>query len=826
MLLRYCCLGIALLLEGAMLSAIGAEPAARTDSQGDPLPAGVRLRLGSGRLRHGGKVNALLFSANGAALLSAGDEETVYVWDTATGKEQRRLTGHQGSIAALAFTDAGRTLLATERGRVRLWDAGSGEPRQPPAGKVGLTTPLAMSSDGRLLALPSLRRTSIGTIELRDAASGRALHQLEGHQGGVHTLAFSPDARLLASGSSDETIRLWDTADGKERGKLVGHDNGIRLVVFAPDGKTLASISDDQTVRLWEVPTGKALHHIKTPPGWGCAAAFSMDGRLAIGSVGGFLQVFESGSGRRVKQWRAHPRMTCTVAWAPDGKTLASGGLDGRIRLWDPATGKELLATPGHQQAVTHVGWSADGKSLATAGRDDTLRVWDAADGKEQRQQANLAARGHLLAFSLGGEIAAARQSDGRIGGCSLASGEWIWQLPALPETEAVVCLTFADDGKLVTGHRDGTLRLWTKPPPALPMARVEEVRRFEGHNGIARRLHVSADGRFLVSYSTPKQLQLWDVKTGKLLRSLAEPPELLWSLAVSPDGRIVAAGGGEFTIRLWETTTGQPRGALIGHRLEARALAFTRDSRLLLTGGGDRTLRVWQTGTDRERGHFDTPSPINALVLSPDERAAAAANEDGTALVWDLALLPRQPKRPLEDLAGADLNRLWSDLAGTDAVKAHQAQCELALHRVQAIAFLKQQLRKIVPPDDKRLQALLTELDSDYFVKRERASRELAELGDLAEPALRQALDKPLSAEVQRRIKDLLEQLEKARQPGAAPIPQQLRDSRAVEVLERLGNTEAQALLAELAEGYRQARLTQEAREALRRMRRPPARK
>jgi WD40 repeat protein len=803
-----------LLLNLALVSAAFAEPAARSDLLGDALPTGARARLGSSRLRHGGKVNVLLFSADGATLVSGSDDRTVCLWETATGKEKRRLTGHEGSITALAYTDAGRTLVSTGRGRVRLWDAANGEPRRAPAGQLALAPPLAVSADGRLVAVPTAHRLGDCTIRLRDLADGRLLHELEGHQGIVRTLAFSPNSRLLASGSEDETVRLWDAGAGKLLHKLAGHDNGIRLVVFAPDGKTLASVGDDETVRLWETDSGKQLQRIKTQPGWGHAIAFASDGRLAIGSAGGTIQIFASGSERNLIQWRGHPRMTCAVAWTPDGKTLASGGLDGRIRLWDPATGKEVRPAAGHQQAITHIGWSADGKSLATAGRDDTLRVWEAASGKEVRHQKGIAARGHLIALSPDGKMAAARRADGSIGAWLIASGAWDWQLPLLHETEGVVCLAFALDNQLVTAHHDGTIRLWNK---------AQEVRRFDGHSGIARRLCVSADGRFLVSHSAPQQLQLWDMATGKLLRSLADPPMLLWSLAMSPDGRVIAAGSGDFTIRLWETATGQPRGTLAGHRLEARALVFARDGRLLFSGGGDRTLRVWEMATGRERGHFDTPSPVNALALSADGRSVAAAGDDGTALVWDLALLPQQAKLPLEDLADNDLKTLWDDLADADAVKAHQAQRGLAIHRKQALAFLKAHLQRIAPVDDKSLDRLLNDLDSDTFSQRERATRELAELGELAEPALRKARVSERSPEVRRRVRRLLDQLEKARQPGAPPTPQLLRTIRAVEVLERLGNAEALALLADLSKGAAEARLTREAKDALQRLRPQP---
>jgi hypothetical protein len=128
-------------------------------------------------------------------------------------------------------------------------------------------------------------------------------------------------------------------------------------------------------------------------------------------------------------------------------------------------------------------------------------------------------------------------------------------------------------------------------------------------------------------------------------------------------------------------------------------------------------------------------------------------------------------------------------------------------------VPFLKKQLRATDGVEVARLAQLVADLDSNAFTVRQRATRELQRLGELAEPALRQALEKQPALEVRQRVERLLDRLD----TGPLP-PEQLRALRAIEVLERIGTAEAQHLLEMLASGAVGARTTEEAKNVLRR--------
>ncbi|HTU94104.1 MAG TPA: hypothetical protein VMF69_28760, partial [Gemmataceae bacterium] len=297
-------------------------------------------------------------------------------------------------------------------------------------------------------------------------------------------------------------------------------------------------------------------------------------------------------------------------------------------------------------------------------------------------------------------------------------------------------------------------------------------------------------------------------------------------------DGRTLACGCMHWTI-LWELASGKERARLPGHWNQRGALAFSSDGKLLASGshdpGGDmnKVVHVWELATGKELGAFrGHEQPVFGVAFSPDGKRLATASGDATTLIWDLAAVvargphPRVDKRFLKSpLDAKDLEDAWNDLAGNDAIKAQQAVWTFAREPRQAAAFLGQRLRPADKPNAACIAALINDLDSDRFATREQASAELERFGTVAEPMLRKKRAEKISLEMRKRIDFLLEKLDLL-----APLSgEELRNVRAVEVLEQDRTREARQVLRRLAEGAEHARLTREAKASLQRLDRHP---
>ncbi len=378
---------------------------------------------------HSEDVERVTFSPDGKILASSSYiDETVRLWDVDTGKHRRTLTEHTGDIEGLAFSPDGKTLVSSGSGdgTIRFWDVRTGDQKHAVTGHADYVYSVAFNPDGKFFASGyadgSIRFWDAETglhlktfkkgyetsglvfsedgktlayaegldIRLQDAGTGEEKMRLTGHTWGMHSMALGPDGDILASGSEDMTIRLWDMRTGAHKKTLNGHQHRVYSVAFSPDGKTLASGSDDNTIRLWNVDTGETERILTGHAGefegvdngpssveGVKSVAFSPDGKtLASGGGDNVIHLWDIGTGKRKMTLTGHTHWVFSLAFSPDGKTLASGSVDSDIRLWDPHTGQHKRTLTGHSDWVRSIAFSSDGKTLVSGSDDGSVLLW------------------------------------------------------------------------------------------------------------------------------------------------------------------------------------------------------------------------------------------------------------------------------------------------------------------------------------------------------------------------------------------------------------------------------------------------------------------
>lgn len=514
------------------------------------------LYTGEHRLRLVG--DNMSFSPDGSTLVTA-NGNNLLLGDTLTGQHKQTFTGHSSGVRSVLFSPDGAMLVSGSKdGTVSLWHIRTRQ--QTNVQHRNVNSPFSFRPDGTVIA--SGNRDRNGTVSLWHIRTGEQQQILSGHQHSVSCVSFSPDGAMLASGGDNGTIYLWDLRTGQQKGAFTGYTVGyqrahqytkaITRLVFNPDGTTLVSECVDTTLRLWNIGTGQHKDiHTGDNTTEIYSLAMSPDSTIiASGSNDGIIRLWDTRSGQRKRGLTGHASIVSSLAFSPGGTTLASGGWDNTIRLWNPHTGQQHGMLEG-QGSIKSLMYSPDGEILASGDSKGIVRLWDV----RTQQQKNIL-KGHTstvysVAFSPDGRTLASSEQDKTVHLWDVDTGERKKTLT--DHTHYVSRVLFSPDGKtLVSGSWDKTIRFWD--------AHTGEYKKTLIWDTISC-LALSSDGQMLASggvfsrQNSITPVSLWDVKTGQEKKTFMGHTDWIHNVLFSPDGTTLVSASRDGTILLWDLT-------------------------------------------------------------------------------------------------------------------------------------------------------------------------------------------------------------------------------------------------------------------------------
>ncbi|MEQ8788052.1 MAG: hypothetical protein RIC55_17220 [Pirellulaceae bacterium] len=542
---------------------------------------------------HSGRINDVTVSKDGE-IVTVGSDKLAVLWDD-QGTKYPLAPGGRYDFQLARFAPNGVLLLA-RYGDVSFMDAGKRKGLGAFQTNSQRFEDVSFSADGKTMALRTFNKVVLSSL------SGQVLPPVDLAQDSAQDVVFSPDGQLLAIAPSNGKIVLYDSTDRKSR-SLESYTS-VRHLEFSPDGKTLAA-GWSNSVQLIDVKTGQpwntldATHYLHT-------MRFSPDGKLlATGSSDGSINLWEvsrerilsppptkadlAGSDEEGAQWQLRGTLDFghdvdDVKFSPDGGRLAV--TDGnQVRIYDADHGAPLGSLSGHQSNVQHIAWAPDGKRLATASSDRSVRIWDAASWSEL-SQIHGSRSVKAIGFSADGKQILIARDDGA-------------QLHAVPGGDSSIPIDLGTISSIYdsVAAADGAgyvlvVRKVTSPSRPMIFA-FDSTTPKTTLTSESYALAMSNGGTHVLAYSSSTSL---DIYTGefKTPQATIRTSGSQRGAAFHPGKKMLALGGYDRNVTLWSAETGKLILALTGHTDAVNAVDFSSDGKSLATGSRDNTVKIW----------------------------------------------------------------------------------------------------------------------------------------------------------------------------------------------------------------------------------------
>ena len=824
-----------------------------------------------------------VLSPDGKLLAMSGPEEDIELWEVPAWKKVQTIRSRDldkkrmPNFQEIAFSADGKKIVASENNQPRVFviDLAKGTTVK----RITLPQRKGDNGGGRLV-LSRDEKTLVWTVQKNDGKGQtreylvwdvdkeKIRHTFEvpinayDNQQSLPTI--TDDGRLLVQttgvntpnprgGRGDSFLEFWDLSAGKSVRKIET-DLPMTLTAFSPDGKWLAASSGQSILRIYEVESGKEKHNIRLRRSSVSRLVFAPDSAsLYLADHDGTITRFDTLRGERLAESRT-PLPTGSVSqisFGADGKARALAVYADALHFWDVATGKmhsptgvpagmidDLTFSPGGELFVAseegHAAWWNPRTAIKLRdlklesvdfGRRDIFfdgLVFDGRFGNIRR-----GGGGGMVTMSSDGNFVS-NGDGGAFGIYDARTGKLLYDDDNRNGNGGTGGFSFLNGGASAASLQQKRVRIW-RTRSGRDLAHFDVPFR---EQEVSTRMEASPNGKYFVFAAINEggqggRVLLWDVDNKKLAREWPTQ-DRQDAMRFSPDNQWLAIASSRDQIRL--TRLNKARGdhtlAVDNRNEEVTQLVFSPDGRVLACAmifpsrnNNASKLFLYELASKKVRlelvGHM--AGIIDRLAFSHDGALLASGASDTTVLVWRAGLRAFADKRADKDATAEDLQERYKQLGGADAKAAFQQMILLVQTPEQAVKLFEDKIAPAQKPQsgEKTVPAWIQDLSSSQFAIRNKANAALVKIGGTVEPNLREALKSAKDVETRRRIEALLDHF-----AAYEWTQDEVRQARAVEVLEAIGSPQARAALSRWSSGDPGAILTQQAREAIARLR------